>query len=286
MCALHSRRSFTRLLASGGLAALAPAAWAQDGVRGDVGGNSVFTKLASAAQVEGDAQQEYQQLCQAAASRGRLAPQNDRQAQRLRAIAQRIIPFTAPWNARASAWRWQVNLLIDPQLNAFCMPGGKIAFYSGILQKLQLSDDEVAAIMGHEVAHALREHARKRMGQSTATRGVIELGSALLGLGTLGRTVAGFGGQILSLKFSRGDETEADLVGLDLAARAGYNPEAGLSLWRKMMQASKGAPPQWFSTHPASDTRIRDIESVLAKVRPLYAQAQRPTMVWGPPPGA
>jgi predicted Zn-dependent protease len=140
--------------------------------------------------------------------------------------------------------------------------------------------------MGHEVAHALREHARKRMGQSTATRGAIELGSALLGLGTLGRTVAGFGGQILSLKFSRGDETEADLVGLDLAARAGYNPEAGLSLWRKMMQASKGAPPQWFSTHPASDTRIRDIESVLAKVRPLYAKAQRPTMVWGPPPVA
>jgi predicted Zn-dependent protease len=284
LCALRSRRQFTRLLAGAGIAALAPAAWAQDGVRGDVGGNSQFTKLVSAERLEAESQQAYLQLTGGAASKGVLADRNDPQAQRLRAIAQRIIPFTPPWNARASAWRWQVNLLNDPQLNAFCMPGGKIAFYSGILKKLQLNDDEVAAIMGHEVAHALREHARKRIGQSTAQRTVIELGSAVLGLGNLGRTVAGLGGQILSLKFSRGDETEADLVGLDLAARAGYNPEAGLSLWRKMLQVSKGAPPQWMSTHPAGDTRIRDIESVLSKVRPLYAKAARPTQVWGPPP--
>ncbi len=283
LCALQGRRQFTRLLAGAGALALAPAALAQDGVRGDVGENSRLARLIPAEQVEGAAQQQYIQLCQGAASKGRLAPQSDPQAQRLRAIAQRIVPFTPPWNPRASSWRWQVNLLIDPQLNAFCMPGGKIAFYSGILQKLQLSDDEVAAIMGHEVAHALREHARKRMGQTTVTRGAIEIGAALLGLGSIGRTVADAGGQLLTLKFSRGDESEADIVGLDLAARAGYNPEAGLSLWRKMMKASQGAPPQWMSTHPASETRIHDIEAVLVKVRPLYEKADRPARNWGPP---
>jgi predicted Zn-dependent protease len=286
LCHLRSRRQFTRLLAGAGAAALAGSAFGQDGVRGDVGENSRLAKLVPAEQVEGAAQQQYLQLCQGAASKGRLAGPSEPQLQRLRAIAQRIVPFTPPWNPRASAWRWQVNLLIDPQLNAFCMPGGKIAFFSGILRKLQLSDDEVATIMGHEVAHALREHARKRMGQTTVTRGAIEIGALLLGLGSLGRTVADAGGQLLTLKFSRGDETEADIVGLDLAARAGYDPAAGLSLWRKMMQASQGAPPQWLSTHPASDTRIREIESVLPKVRPLYEKAQRPSQSWGPPPAA
>jgi predicted Zn-dependent protease len=286
LCALRSRRQFTRLMAGAGGVALAPWSIAQDGVRGDVGETSRLAKLIPAEQVEGAAQQQYQQLRQGADAKGRLAGSSEPQVQRLRAVAQRIIPYTPPWNSRASAWRWEVNLLIDPQLNAFCMPGGKIAFYSGILQKLQLSDDEVATIMGHEVAHALREHARKRMGQTTVTRGAIEIGAALLGLGSIGRTVADAGGQLLTLKFSRGDETEADIVGLDLAARAGYNPEAGLSLWHKMMRASQGAPPQWLSTHPASDTRIRDIEAVLPKVLPLYEKADRPARVWGPPAAA
>jgi predicted Zn-dependent protease len=176
-----------------------------------------------------------------------------------------------------------VNLLGSKELNAFCMPGGKIAFYFGILKQLQLTDDEVATIMGHEVAHALREHARERMGKSMATRGVIELGAALFGLGQVGRTVADMGGQFLTLKFSRDDETEADIVGMDLAARAGYDPAAGVSLWQKMMAASKGAPPQWMSTHPASDTRIREIQAKLPKVQPLYDKAARPTQRFSPP---
>jgi predicted Zn-dependent protease len=157
------------------------------------------------------------------------------------------------------------------------MPGGKIAFYYGILEKLRLDDDEVAAIMGHEVAHALREHARERVGKSTATNVVVELGSALLGLGNLGRYAAGLGAQLVNLRFSRDDESEADLVGIELAARAGYDPAAAVRLWEKMMTVSKGAPPQWLSTHPTNTSRIRDIQANLTKVEGLYARASRPT---------
>jgi predicted Zn-dependent protease len=155
------------------------------------------------------------------------------------------------------------------------MPGGKIAFYSGILDQLQLTDDEVAQIMGHEIAHALREHARERMGKSAATSIGAGLLSQVLGLGDLGRTVTNYGAELLTLKFSRDNETEADLVGLELAARAGYDPRAGVTLWRKMQAASKGAPPQWLSTHPAGDTRITDIEKALPRVMPIYERASR-----------
>jgi predicted Zn-dependent protease len=177
-----------------------------------------------------------------------------------------------------------VNLLGSAQVNAFCMPGGKIAFYYGILQKLQLNDDEVAAIMGHEVAHALREHARERMGKTAATRIGAGLLSSLLGLGGTGDALLNMGGQLLTLKFSREDETEADLVGLDLGARAGYDPGAGVTLWRKMTAASAGSPPQFLSTHPAGETRIRDMQAKLPKVEPLYRQAAKPERKYGPPP--
>ena len=282
LCALRGRRRFTALLAGGGLA-LANGAVAQEGVQGDVGSTSRFAKIISADQIEASATQQYAQLAQQAAAKGELAPADHPQVLRLRAIARRIIPFTPPWNERARQWRWSVNLLISPQVNAFCMPGGKIAFYSGILQKLQLSDDEVATIMGHEVAHALREHARARMGKSAATRGVIEIGSALLGLGNGSRLLADMGGQLLTLKFSRDDETEADIVGMDLAARAGYDPAAGVTLWQKMLAASKSSPPQWMSTHPSGDTRIHDIQAKLPKVQPLFERAEKPLQRFGPP---
>ena len=163
------------------------------------------------------------------------------------------------------------------------MPGGKIAFFQGILGKLHLDDDEVATIMGHEVAHALLEHARERMGKTVATRGLIELGSALFGLGNLGRGVADLGGQLLTLRFSRDDESEADALGLVLSAKAGYRPAAGVSLWQKMLAANKGAPPQWLSTHPSGDSRIRDIQGRLARVEPLFDQADKPDRRFGPP---
>ena len=273
-----------RLFAVAGMAALGAGAWpawAREGV--DVGKESTFTKLVSAEQVESAATQQYALLRQQATQQKALAPEGHPQLIRLRAIANRIIPHTYEWNPRARQWKWEVNLIGSKQINAFCMPGGKIAFYYGILQQLQLNDDEVAMIMGHEAAHALREHARERMGKTAATRGAIEIGAAIFGLGNAGRMAADMGGQLLTLKFGREDESEADLVGLELAARAGYDPNAGVTLWQKMAQASKGAPPQFLSTHPTGPTRIKDIQANLPKVAPLYAKAERPAQRFEPP---
>ncbi|RZL35328.1 MAG: M48 family peptidase [Rubrivivax sp.] len=271
--ARRGRRLFTGLLAATGAAALLPA-WAREGV--DVGPKSRFAGLISADEIERGGSQQYAQMMQQAAQQRALAPMAHPQVQRLRYIAQRIIPFSYEWNDRARQWKWEVNLLDSPQLNAFCMPGGKIAFYYGILDKLQLEDDEVAAIMGHEVAHALREHARERVGKSAATNLGVEALSALFGLGNLGRYAAGLGGQLLNLRFSRDDESEADLVGVELSARAGYDPAAAVRLWEKMMSANKGAPPQWLSTHPANTTRIQDIRASLPQVQGLYSRARKP----------
>lgn len=290
LCALRSRRLFTGGLLAGG-AAVALGGWpgaaqAQtggDGLREEVGKPSRLARLVPAEDIEAAAAAEYRRMLQQAAGQRALAPAEHPQVVRLRAVAQRIIPHARPWNPRAAQWRWEVNLLGSPQINAFCMPGGKIAFYFGILQKLQLDDDEVAAIMGHEAAHALREHARERMAKTAATRLGAGLVSSLLGLGGAGDALLNMGGQLLTLRFSREDETEADLVGLDLAARAGYRPEAGVTLWQKMMAASQGGPPQFLSTHPAGDTRIRDINAALPKVRPLYERAERPPRRFSPP---
>ena len=277
------RRLFGAALLGGATVGALPA-WAREGV--DVGRQSSFTKLVSADQVERAAAQQYLQLQHQAAEKKALAQDNHPQVIRLRAIAKRIIPHTYEWNPRAKDWRWEVNLIGSKQINAFCLPGGKIAFYYGILDQLKLTDDEVAMVMGHEMTHALREHARERMGKTMATRGAIELGSALLGLGNGGRYLADMGGQLLTLKFGREDESEADLVGLELAARAGYDPHAGVTLWQKMAAANKGARAQWLSTHPSGPTRIHDIELNLPKVEPLYARAARPAQRFEPPRGA
>jgi predicted Zn-dependent protease len=249
---------------------------AREGV--DVGDTSAFAKLVPAQEVEASSAQQYRQMLAQAAEKNALAPPTSAQLKRLRAIAQKIIPFALEWNPRARDWQWEVNLIGSTQINAFCMPGGKIVFYTGILKSLQLSDDEAAMIMGHEIAHALREHARERMGKSAATGIGASLLSQVLGLGQLGQTVTNYGAQLLTLQFGREDESEADLVGLELAARAGYDPRAGVTLWRKMSAASSGAPPQWLSTHPAGETRIADIESHLPKVMPLYEKTLKATI--------
>ena len=245
---------------------------ARDGVA--VGGNSLFSRLVPADTVEQSAAQQYAEMLQQAAAQNALGGKNHPQVRRLRAIAQRIIPHALGWNPRAKNWRWEVNLIGSKQINAFCMPGGKIAFYSGILDQLQLTDDEVATVMGHEIAHALREHARARMGKNAATGIGANLLSNVLGLGQLGQTVTSYGAQLLTLQFSRSDESDADLVGMELAARAGFDPRAGVTLWQKMAAASRGAPPQWLSTHPSGNTRIADIQANLPKVLPLYERGQ------------
>ena len=259
------------------LSGIAQPANAREGV--EVGNTSSFAKLVPAEQVERSAAQQYLQMLTQADSKRALAPKDNAQVQRLRAIAQKIIPFALEWNPRARNWQWEVNLIGSSQINAYCMPGGKIAFYTGILQQLQLTDDEVAMVMGHEIAHALREHARERIGKSAVTHGAARIGGALaasfFGIDPrLTDGIASGGANLLTLEFGREDESEADLVGMELAARAGFDPRAGVTLWQKMGAASKGAPPQWLSTHPSGKTRIAEIQANLPKVMPLYERAR------------
>ncbi|MEP6739630.1 MAG: M48 family metallopeptidase [Caldimonas sp.] len=275
------RRSALKLLGAAAFAALGAPARGREGV--DVGSPSPLSKLVPAEQVERAATGQYASMLRQASAQSALGPLSHPQVQRLRAISERIIPYTYEWNPRARNWHWEVNLIGSRQINAFCMPGGKIAFYYGILDRLKLSDDEVAMVMGHEMTHALREHARKQMAETVATRGAIELGAAIFGLGQGGRMLADMGGQLLTLRFSRGDESEADLVGLELAARSGYDPHAGVTLWQKMAQASRSTSVELLSTHPSGPTRITDIERNLSKVAPLYARAAKPQTRFAPP---
>ncbi len=262
-------------LAASSIAAVAP----REGV--EVGANSAFSRLVPADRLERSAGLQYAQLLQRASSQGALAADGDPQLARLRTIAQRIIPFAASWNPRAGAWQWEVNLIGSRQINAFCMPGGKIVFFSGLLRQLDLTDDEVAMVMGHEIAHALREHARERLAKGAVTQGAARIGGAVAAsiFGIDPRLTDGLargGANLLTLEFSREDESEADLVGMELAARAGYDPRAGVALWQKMSAANKGAPPQWLSTHPSGKSRIADIQKNLPKVLPLYERAVKP----------
>ena len=267
------RRAFLLAAAGGvvaGSAAVTPAA-----AQVDVGKSSGLRKLVPAEELENAAAQQYAQMMGEARAQNALAQPGNPQLDRLQRIATRLVPQTTQWNDRSKAWKWEVNLLNSKQINAFCMPGGKIAFYTGILDQLKLTDDETAMIMGHEMAHALREHARARIAKSQGTSAALSIGAQLLGLGQLGNMAAGLGTQLLTLKFSRGDETDADLVGLELAARGGYNPQASVSLWEKMGKASgSSGGPGFLSTHPSGPQRIQELQANVPKVQGLYQKAR------------
>jgi predicted Zn-dependent protease len=221
--------------------------------------------------------QQYAGMMSQAQQKGVLVPAGDPRVKRLRAIAERIIPYTARWNPHAQQWKWQVNLVQSNQVNAFCMPGGRIGFFTGIIDKLKLTDDEIAAVMGHEIAHALREHGRDRQSKSTTTGLITGIGGALFSAwsGYDVRGLANTAGQLYVLKFSRDEEREADLVGLDISARAGYDPRAGIALWNKMAALSgNGAPIEILSTHPGGEHRIEQIQDHMNVLLPLYARSK------------
>jgi predicted Zn-dependent protease len=230
--------------------------------------------------------QQYTAMMSQAQKKGDLVPASDPRLKRLRVIAERIIPQTARWNSAAQQWKWQVNLVQDPQVNAFCMPGGRIGFFTGIIDKLKLTDDEIAAVMGHEIAHALREHGRERASKSTTTGLITGIGGAIASAitGYDVRGLANTAGQMYVLKFSRDEEREADLVGLDISSRAGFDPRAGISLWNKMAALNqRGAPIEILSTHPGGEHRIQQIQDHLNVLLPLYARAKGTTVDRLPP---
>lgn len=237
-----------------------------------------MSPLVSRAQVDAAARQQYAAMLKESGQKGQLN-RDAGQTERVRRIAQRLIPQTAVFRDDAPAWQWEVNVITSDQVNAWCMPGGKIAVYSGLIEKLRATDEELAAVIGHEIAHALREHARERMGRQAATQATTAIGAAALEIFTgihIDPQIAGtFSQAMFVLPNSRENEQEADRIGVELAARGGYDPRAAVSLWNKMGQLGGGQPPQWMSTHPSHEARIRDLQDYSQRVMPLYEKARR-----------
>src|SRR5215510_12084206 len=262
------------------LAAMALGACATTTEEGAVGVQRSQLLLVSSAEMDQAAAAQYQQLIHSETPKGAVN-HDPKQVERVRRIANRLIPQTAVFRTDALDWKWEVNVLTSPEVNAWCMPGGKIAVYTGLIEKLQISDDELAAVIGHEISHALREHGRERASQQMAAGAGASLAGAvadiyLPGSGQLATAGAGAGAQLgVLLPYSRVHETEADRMGVELAARAGYDPRAAVTLWQKMAKLSGGgAPPALLSTHPSHEDRIKDLTVFSQKVMPLYEQAR------------
>lgn len=244
---------------------------------GAVGVGRTQRMSVSESQIEQAARQQYAEVLADARKKGTLN-QNAAQLSRIRSISARLIAQTGVFRPDARNWQWEQNLITAPEVNAWCMPGGKIAVYTGLIEKLRITDDELAAVLGHEIAHALREHARERASQQVGTDlasvGAEILGS-IYGIEGLGK-VASTGLQLgIGLPNSRLHETEADRIGVELAARAGFDPRAAISLWQKMAQASSSAPPEFLSTHPSRESRMRDLTEYAQRVMPQFEQARK-----------
>jgi len=242
---------------------------------GAVGVERQQTMLISSSEIDRSAAQAYRQEMAAAQRAGRLN-RDPRQVARVRQIAARLIAQTGAFRADARGWAWETNVVSSKEVNAWCMPGGKMAVYTGLLERLKPSDDELAAIMGHEIAHALREHGRERASQAMAAGIGLSIIGAATGMSQGGMDLSSIIVDVTVMKpNSRAFETEADRIGVELAARAGYDPRAAISLWEKMRALGDAQPPQFLSTHPSYDTRVADLRTIAARVMPLYERARR-----------
>lgn len=253
---------------------------------GAVGADRKQMMLLSSQEVDQMAAQAYASTIQKSTSQGVLLPATDPMTIRVRAIANKLIPHATVFRPEAAQWKWEVNVQKNPQNNAYCMAGGKIMFYSGIITNLKLTDDEIAQVMGHEIAHALREHSRERMSEeyakTTALSGGLELASLATGgkydnyKSLTGDTLNKVAELAITLPNSRTHESEADMMGLELAARAGYDPKASVTLWQKMSAQGSGGP-EFLSTHPSGTTRIAELQAKIPTVQPLYEAAKLET---------
>jgi predicted Zn-dependent protease len=243
--------------------------------QGTVGVDRQQRMMVSEQEVNAAAQKQYAQMMAEAQKKNAL-DRDAAQVARVKAITGRLVPQTAVFRPDAAKWPWEVHVLSIGDVNAWCMPGGKMAVYSGLIEKLQATDDELAAVMGHEISHALREHSREAISRQMATQAAVGIAGALFGIGELGQGLGNMVADVtINLPNSRTNEVEADRIGVELAARAGYNPMAAISLWEKMAKLSSGGqPPKWLSTHPSHEDRINDLKVYAQKVMPLYSAAK------------
>ncbi|MDP2253927.1 MAG: M48 family metallopeptidase [Thiobacillus sp.] len=227
--------------------------------------------LVSEEQTQASSAQAYTQTLSEAQKQGKLstdAALNNRVSR----ITDRLIAEAKLMYPPSRDWQWSVAVIDEPTLIAWCMPGGKLAFYTGIVQKLKLTDDEIAQIMGHEIAHALLGHGRERMSRAIAMQGGMQIGSILAGRDL--SILAPVADIALTLPHSRASESEADRYGIELAARAGFDPRAAVRLWEKMDAASGNGPPQFLSTHPAPGNRIQALNALVPQMMPIYEKAR------------
>jgi predicted Zn-dependent protease len=232
-----------------------------------------MSTLVSSAQMDRSAAEAYAQVLADARKKNQLN-RDPAEVERVRGIAKRLIPSTAAFRGDAPGWKWEVNVITSQEVNAWCMPGGKIAVYTGLITSLNITDEELAAVMGHEIGHALREHGRERASEQMTQQLGVQVLSVLTGINLETQLTDIILNVTFSLPHSRTHETEADRIGVELAARSGYDPRAAVSLWQKMGRLGGGKPPEWLSTHPSDQTRTRDVQSYAERVMPLYEAAR------------
>ncbi|GAB4057758.1 M48 family metallopeptidase [Uliginosibacterium sediminicola] len=271
-------KSGALMLAACALAACQTVQTTQPGVVGVNRSQQIMGSLDSASRkMNSESALSYASTLKAASQKGQLNP-DKAQTERVRRIANRLIPQVVVFRPEARDWAWQVNVLQSKEVNAWCMPGGKIAVFTGLIEQLQITDDELAAVIGHEIAHALREHALEREPRVIAAQagsfGLL-LGGAALGVDVPADLAQSASMAAFMLPNSREQESEADRIGLELAARAGFDPRGAVSLWQKMARLGGEAPPKIFSSHPPSDERQADLRATVPVVMPLYEQSRR-----------
>ncbi|WP_421044669.1 M48 family metallopeptidase [Paraburkholderia sp. A1RI-2L] len=238
------------------------------------GNIAAFRNLIPSPMLEAQAAAEYTEIVRGAAHSKLLYPDSDPHAQRVRQLVDRLAPYALKWSDRVKNWKWEVAVIRSPDIRMYCLPGGKIVVYGGVLDRVKLNDNELGMLLGHEIAHAVREHVRERLGEQQAAQ--IEAGVVpqLFGLADLGMFPLGIGSRLVEMHYGRDDETEADVIGSDIAARAGFDPRAALTVWDKLATATRADRDQGFIyVHPYPPARRADIAKRLVDMMPLYAKA-------------
>ena len=235
---------------------------------------ALFRRLIPSPMLEAQAAAEYAEIVRGAEHSDRLYPPTDPHVERVRTLVDRLRPYALKWSDRVKSWKWEVAVIRSPDIRMYCLPGGKIVVYGGLLDKIKLNDNELGMLFGHEIAHAVREHVRERLGEQQAAQ--LQQGSVpqLFGLADLGVFPLGIGSQLFEMHYGRADETEADVIGSDIASRAGFDPRAAVTLWDKLAAATRDDRDQGFIyVHPYTAARRDDIVKRLPDMLPLYAKA-------------
>ncbi|TCW81247.1 peptidase M48 [Burkholderia sp. SRS-46] len=238
-------------------------------------GNAVaFRTLIPSPVLEQLTANEYAQIVQAAAQSNRLLGDNQPRVKRLRAIVAKLAPYSVKWNDRVKTWTWEVNAIRSRDIRVSCLPGGKILVYGGMLDRIRLNDDELGVLLAHGIAHALREHARGNFSDPSQTSLRAATLPPLFGVGDPLPQPLNLDDRLQTLRYDPTDETEADVIGGDIAARAGFDPRAAITLWDKLAAATRAnRETGYIYTHPYGAARRQDLLNRLPDLLPLYAKA-------------